>query len=223
MFPGEVFRPEKDPEQDAGVRTSQEGPTMNRTARIISSLFHPATLISILALIVAGSSAAYAIVITGADIKDGSVTSADIKNGSLTGTDVKDGYLTGTDIKTGSIASTDLAPTAKGARAVAVVWGDGSGCTIVTARSRGFLGCSRDDVGSYYLTLKSGVSLANTYPICSRGSNGGFNTIYQFSCDVGPFTATKVRLRLTRVPENATTGPEQYDAPEAIPFVVVIP
>lgn len=196
---------------------------MNRTARITRSLFHPATLIAILALIVASSSAAYAIVITGADIKDGSVTSVDIANKSLTGTDVKDGYLTGTDIKTGSIGSTDLAATAKGARAVAVVWGDGSGCSIITANSRGFTGCSRGGVGDYTLTLNPAVSMANTYPICSRGSNGGFNTIYQFSCDVGPSDATHVRLRLSRVPEDATTGPEEYDAPLAIPFVVVIP
>jgi len=196
---------------------------MTSTARITRSLFHPATLISILALIVAGSSAAYAIVITGAEIKDGSVTSVDIANKSLTGTDVKDGYLTGTDIKTGSIGSTDLAATAKGARAVATVWGDGSGCTIVTANSRGFIGCARGGVGDYTLTLNPAVSMANTHPICSRGSNGGFNTLYQFSCDVGPASATTVRLRLTRVPETATTGPEEYDAPAAIPFVVVIP
>lgn len=176
---------------------------MTSTARIIRSTFHPATLISILALIVAGSSAAYAIVITGADVKDGSLSGADIKSASIPGTDLKSD--------------------AKGARAVATVWGDVDGCYIVTATSRGFLGCSRDGVGSYYLTLKPGVSLANTHPICSRSSNGGFNTTYQFSCDVGPFSATKVRLRLARVPENATTGPEQYEAPEAIPFVVVIP
>lgn len=196
---------------------------MNRSARITRSLFHPATLISILALIVASSSAAYAIVITGTQIKDGTVTTADIKNGSLTGTDVRDGYLTGTDIKTGSIGSTDLAATAKGARAVAVVWGNGSGCTIITAKSRGFLGCSRGGTGDYTLTLNSSVSTANTHPICSRSSNGGFNTTYQFSCDVGLTDSTHVRLRLGQVDETATAGPVAVDASETIPFVVVIP
>ncbi len=191
--------------------------------RFTRQLLHPATLISLLALLVATSGTAYAIVITGADIKDGTVSSADIKNGSLTGTDVKDGYLTGADIKTGSIGSTDLAATAKGARAVAAVWGDGSGCTIITAESRGFTGCTRNGSGDYTLTLSAGVSLANTYPICSRGSNGGFNTIYQFSCDVGLDSATAIGVRLTRVNEGATTGTEAYDATATIPVVIVVP
>ncbi len=192
-------------------------------SRFTRQLLHPATLISLLALLIATSGTAYAIVITGADIKDGTVSSADIKNGSLTGTDIRDGYLTGTDIKTGSIGSTDLAATAKGARAVATVWSNGSVCTIITANSRGFAGCSRTGSGDYTLTLKAGVSLANTYPICSRGSNGGFNTIFQFSCDVGPTSATTIEVKLTQVDETGTAGPAPYDAPSTIPVVIVVP
>lgn len=55
------------------------------------------------------TSATAAYVITGANIKDGTVTSADIRNGTLTGTDVRDGYLTGTDIRNGSLTLADLA------------------------------------------------------------------------------------------------------------------
>jgi hypothetical protein len=46
--------------------------------------------------------------ITGKDVKDGSLASADIKNGSLTGKDVKDGSLASADIKNGSLTGTDV-------------------------------------------------------------------------------------------------------------------
>lgn len=191
--------------------------------RLVTQLLHPATLIAVLALLVATGGTAYAIVITGAQIKDGTVTTADIKNGSLAGADVKDGSLSGFDIKNSTIGSSDLASTAKGARAVAAIWSDGVTCTIIAARSRGFTGCSRGGLGDYTLTKSATVNMNGSYPICSRGSNGGFNTLYQFSCDVGPNTATTVRLRLTRIPETGTGTPEAYDAAETVPAVVVIP
>lgn len=177
-------------------------------------MLHPATLIAVLALFIATSSAAYAIVITGKQIKNGTVTGADIKNGSLTGVDVRAGSLT----------AANLAPTAKGVRAVATVWSDGTNCFITAATSRGFTACSRGGLGDYTLTVSASVSLANTYPMCSRGSNGGFNTVYQFSCDVGyPGTARQVRVRFARVDETTTGSPEAFDPSSTVPMVVAIP
>jgi hypothetical protein len=69
------------------------------------------------------TSATAAIVITGANIKDGTVTGADVRNGSLRGIDVADGgllgadvrneSLTGADVRDGSIGLSDLAASAR--------------------------------------------------------------------------------------------------------------
>lgn len=175
----------------------------SKRSRLTRQLLHPATLIALLALFVATTGAAYALVITGAQIKNGSVTGADIKNHSL--------------------GAVDLAATAKGARAVATVWSDGTHCFIIGATSRGFSSCSRGNTGDYELTVAPGVSMAGTYPICSRGSNGGFNSLYQFSCDVGIPSPGHVRLRLIREDETGTGAPEPTDSTQTIPYVVVLP
>jgi hypothetical protein len=47
--------------------------------------------------IAVGGSAAAAVVITGRNVKDGSLTGSDVKNGSLSTLDVKDHSLLGTD------------------------------------------------------------------------------------------------------------------------------
>jgi cysteine-rich repeat protein len=74
----------------------------------------PAYLIAGAALFVALGGPAYAsTLITGANIKDGSVAGIDIQNGSLTYADVKDGSLTGTDLKNGSVGVGDLTSTAQ--------------------------------------------------------------------------------------------------------------
>jgi hypothetical protein len=76
----------------------------------------PATVIAVIALVVAmsgtaiGDSAISAAkrLVTGAGIKNGSLTGKDLKNGSVTGRDLKDGSVTGTDLKDGSVTSSDI-------------------------------------------------------------------------------------------------------------------
>src|SRR3954453_515362 len=58
------------------------------------SLFHPATTLGAVAILLGLSSTAFAAgVITGADIKDGSVTTADIRNGTLKTADLASGTV----------------------------------------------------------------------------------------------------------------------------------
>lgn len=73
-----------------------------------------AALLGALLLIVglAGGATA-AKLITGKQIKDGTVTTADVKNGSLRGVDVRDGSLAGADVKAGSLGADRLAPAAR--------------------------------------------------------------------------------------------------------------
>ena len=66
--------------------------------------------VAYLALFVAlgGTSFAAATLITGKNVKNGSLTGADVKNSSLTGTDVKNSSLTGTDVKNKSLGPGDF-------------------------------------------------------------------------------------------------------------------
>jgi hypothetical protein len=59
----------------------------------------PAFVIACIALAVALGGSAYALVVTGKQIKDGTISSADVQNGSLTSTDIKNGTLVQQDFK----------------------------------------------------------------------------------------------------------------------------
>ena len=67
--------------------------------RILQNRPSPATVIAVLALFVAlgGTATAAGILITGKQIKDGTVASIDVRNGSLSGVDVKDKSLAPAD------------------------------------------------------------------------------------------------------------------------------
>lgn len=68
-----------------------------------------ALAVAMLALVASMGGASYAAkLITGKDIKNGSITGKDIKKKSLTGTQVKDKSLTGADVKDGSLTAGDL-------------------------------------------------------------------------------------------------------------------
>ncbi len=66
----------------------------------------PAMAVALLALFTALSASAYAAtVITGKNVRNGSLTGADIQSKSIAGTDIKDGALAARDIKAGSLTA----------------------------------------------------------------------------------------------------------------------
>jgi len=68
-------------------------------------------IVAVIAVIVASSGGALAAtLITGANIKNGTVKSIDIANNSLLGADIKDGTIRGADVANGSLGVDDLAP-----------------------------------------------------------------------------------------------------------------
>jgi hypothetical protein len=70
-----------------------------------------ALVVAVLALVASLGGGSYAAkLLTGKDIKNGSITGKDIKKKSLTGKLVKDKSLTGADLKDGSVGAGDLAP-----------------------------------------------------------------------------------------------------------------
>ena len=62
----------------------------------------------VLALIVSGGAAVGAKLITGNDIKNGTITTKDIKNGTVSSDDLKNNNVKSGDIKDGTVASADI-------------------------------------------------------------------------------------------------------------------
>lgn len=88
---------------------------MPRRMRSIVSARVPAALLALALVVGAGGTATAAKLITGKNIKDGSVTGADIKNRSLTGADVKDRSLKASDLAKGVLPTVVAVPGQPGA------------------------------------------------------------------------------------------------------------
>lgn len=63
---------------------------------------------AVTALMLTGTAADAARLLTGADIRNGSLSGRDITNGSVSGQDITNGTLKGKDIKNGSVAGKDI-------------------------------------------------------------------------------------------------------------------
>jgi hypothetical protein len=136
----------------------------------------PALVIALVALFVALGGSAYALTVTGANIRNGSITSADVKNRSLKGTkfqlnSIGGNAIKGSALKSGSIpgrvlqantvtggqineASLGPVPQATGAQYQAVVNAQGQ---LVSGRGIAANGIARTGVGSYQVTLDRAV------------------------------------------------------------------
>src|SRR4051794_18963747 len=81
-----------------------------RATMQLTRLKAPTMFLAVVALVVGVSSGAVAAkLITGADIKDGTVKSADIKNGTLVTKDLKKGGVSADRLKAGSVGNGKLA------------------------------------------------------------------------------------------------------------------
>ena len=112
----------------------------------------PAMVVALVALFMALGGSAYALVITGASIRNGSVTGKDIRNRSLTGSDVAGNRIGGKAIKESSLGTVPSASVADGLPRFAVVTGAG-----VVARSRGANSITRTSAGRYQVIFDRNV------------------------------------------------------------------
>ena len=119
---------------------------MHRIRRLLPS---PAMVVAVAALFVALSGSAYAIVITGASIRNNSVTGADIKNKALHGRDVKPDSLGGVPILESRLGPV---PRAEGVNRFAVVTAVGT-----LARGRGVTSATRTAEGRYQVIFDRDV------------------------------------------------------------------
>src|SRR5918996_3216679 len=112
----------------------------------------PAMVVAITALVMSLGGSAYALVITGKQIRNGSVTAKDVRNHSLTGTDVRANKLGGGAIKEGSLGIVPGALVAGGSSRFAVVTGGGQG-----VRGREVSSIARTGDGRYQVIFNSDV------------------------------------------------------------------
>jgi hypothetical protein len=85
----------------------------------------PAMVVALIALVMAMGGSAYALVITGKSIRNGTVTGKDLRNRSVTGNDTKRDSLGGGSIKESSLGLVPQALIAHGGNRFAVVSGGG--------------------------------------------------------------------------------------------------
>jgi hypothetical protein len=111
---------------------------MFRSARFSRRSLPALVLAAVVVVVALAGASTAAKMITGKQIKNGTVTTKDIKNNNLKGVDVKNGSLTGADVKDGSLASADLAASAKNV----VVFVDGPDFNIPNCNDTDLETCS---------------------------------------------------------------------------------
>jgi hypothetical protein len=113
----------------------------------------PAMVVAVIALAVSlGGSAYAALVITGKNIKNGTVTTTDIRNHSLTGTDMRHDGIGGGSIKESTLGPVPNAYLAAGAARSAVVNANGQ-----AVRGRDISSVARTSEGRYQVIFNGDV------------------------------------------------------------------
>jgi hypothetical protein len=122
----------------------------------------PAMVVAVVALIMSLGGSAYALVITGKQIRNNTVTGKDVRNRSLTGRDVRNRSLTGRDVRRdklggGSIKESSLGPVgtafvAHGGARYAVVNGNGQ-----LVRGRDVSSVARTGDGRYQVIFNADI------------------------------------------------------------------
>jgi hypothetical protein len=112
----------------------------------------PAMVVAVLALIMSLGGSAYALVITGKSIRNGSVTAKDIRNRSLTGTDIRRNKIGGGTVKESSLATVPSAFTAHGGARFAVVSSSGQ-----LSRGRDISSVARTGNGRYQVIFNADI------------------------------------------------------------------
>jgi hypothetical protein len=112
----------------------------------------PAMVVAVAALVMSLGGSAYALVITGKQIRNGSVTAKDVRNRGLTGNDVRRNRLGGGSIKESSLGIVPSAQVAHGSARLAVLNATGQ-----LARGRDVSSVARTGDGRYQVIFNSDI------------------------------------------------------------------
>ncbi|MBA3263827.1 MAG: hypothetical protein H0T69_15390 [Thermoleophilaceae bacterium] len=122
---------------------------MDRIRRFLPS---PAMVVAVTALVMSLGGSAYALVITGKSIRNGSVTNKDIRNRSLTGNDIRKDSLGGGSINEATLGPVPSAFLAGGGSRFAVVSASGQ-----AVRGRDVSSAARTSEGRYQVIFNGDV------------------------------------------------------------------
>jgi hypothetical protein len=128
----------------------------------------PAMVVAVTALVMSLGGSAYALVITGKSIRNGTITAKDIRNRSLTGSDLRRDKIGGGSIKESSLGVVPAAFLAGGGSRYAVVNGGGQ-----AVRSRGATSAARTGGGRYQVIWDGDVRNCAYFATVGDPSAGG--------------------------------------------------
>jgi hypothetical protein len=176
----------------------------------------------VVALIVTATTATAATLITGADIKDGTVASADLKDNNVKSVDIKDGTVSSADLKNGTIAIADLSNSLK----TTVELGTFGPVHLV---NRPDTGCATDDPGQdpwamdtedRFFTVEPAED-GTGYIVTRYDVNGTFTTVpggqHPGCTDAGVFGATTESGTWNGVWTRKISGNFDYNPDAAMP------
>jgi hypothetical protein len=169
------------------------------TARFRRLLPSPAMVVAVTALAMSLGGSAYALVITGKSIRNGTVTSKDIRNRSLTGTDVRADRLGGGAIKEASLGPVPSAFIAGGGSRYAVVSAGGQ-----AIRGRDVSSAARVGEGRYQVIFNGDVRNCGYFATVGHESAAAAPQNSQISVSSLGSNANGVAIRT----ENGTKGAE---------------
>jgi hypothetical protein len=122
----------------------------------------PAMVVALTALVMSLGGSAYALVITGKQIRNGSVTGKDIRNRSLTTKDVRNRTLTGRDVRRDRLGGGSIDESTLGAVPAAFVAHGGARFAVVNgggqlARGRDVSSVARTGDGRYQVIFNADI------------------------------------------------------------------
>jgi hypothetical protein len=96
----------------------------------------PAMVVALVALVMSLGGSAYALVVTGKQIRNNSVTTKDVRNRSLTGRDVRARSLTGRDVRRDKLGGASIKEATLGTVPAAIVAHGGARFAVVNANGQ---------------------------------------------------------------------------------------
>lgn len=136
-------------------------------------------------LVTALSGSAYALIVTGNEVKNGSLTGKDVMNGSLKGKDLRDGGIKSRQVKDGSLRKSDMSYDAVSAEDSQLL-GRFVSDPLTVAEADGFVSLATVDVT---LTRTSDVLVTNNMLIGSSGGGTSSALTFRLLVDGSPLSA----------------------------------
>ncbi|MGH2782438.1 MAG: hypothetical protein ACRDLA_13735 [Thermoleophilaceae bacterium] len=156
-------------------------------------------VVALVALVLSLGGSAYALIVTGKQIRDGTVTKKDVRNRSLTGNEISRDRLGGGSIKESSLGVVPVAVLAAGGARYAVVNGGGQ-----AVRSRDVSSVARTGDGRYQVIFSGDVRNCAYFATIGNETAGGPPQNSQISVSSLATNANGVSIRT----ENGNTGAE---------------